>query len=398
MKIFKVILPVIILAAGALAAFLMIKARRPVQPEERPEIIPVVRVLRVEATNHQYTVRAQGAVAPRTEINLVTQVPGKLVKIARSFANGGFFDEGEVLVEIEAKDFELAVTRAEAALAEAQVRWQREAAESAVARQEWEGLGKGEANPLLLRVPQLAEAKAGVAAAEANLELARLELERTQVKAPFAGRVWNKRVDVGQYLMKGEVVARVYAVDYAEVRLPLPLDDLAYVNLPLEYRGENREETPRVVMRSKVGQETHEWEGRIVRTEGEIDPKTRMMTAVARIENPYRRDERKNGRPPLAVGMFVEAEIEGKTAGEVVIAPRAALRGNDRLMVVDSESRLRLRPVEIARLEEERVLIRAGLKPGDLICVSPLDAPVDGMRVKTTAPGEELPLVEKEVK
>ncbi len=378
----RAILPVAVLGMGAVAVFLMVKHRRPVQPEVRPSTVPLVRTVPVQAQPYHFTVHAQGSVAPRTDILLVAEVAGRVESVAPSFAAGGFFEAGDVLVTIESEDYKLAVTRARAALAEAEVQSQREEAEAAVASREWQTLGKGKPSALLLHEPQLAEAKAAVASAQANLKLAELDLQRCQIKAPFAGRVWDKRVDVGQYLARNDKVARVYAVDYAEVRLPLPLDQVAFLNLPLEYRGEARpEQTPKVVLRAHFGGREYSWEGRIVRTEGEIDPRTRMLTAVARVDNPYGRSD-DNQRPPLAVGLFVEAEIQGKTVDSVFVVPRAALRGKDHLMVVDRENRLRLRPVTVLRLEREDAVVSRGLTNGEAVCISPLDAPVDGMQVQ----------------
>lgn len=376
----KTVLPVVVLAIGGLIAFAMVKHRRVVTPEARGEVLPVVHAISIPAREHRYGVASQGSVLPRTDIQLVAEVSGRVVAVSPSFAAGGFFEAGEVLVEIDPRDYELAVTRARAGLAEAEVRLQREEAEAEVARREWQTLGAGEPGALVLRAPQLAEARAGVDSARANLRLAERDLERCGIRAPFAGRVWSKKADAGQFLARGEPVGRVYAVDYAEVRLPLPLDETGYLDLPLEFRGESRAEGPKVTLKARLGGQTHEWEGRIVRTEGEIDARSRMLTAVARIDNPYARGPTR--RPPLAVGLFVEAEIEGRYAGRVVLAPRAALRGDQRLMVVDAERRLRFRPVEILRFEWDRVVIGGGLRDGDLICVSPLEAPVEGMKVR----------------
>jgi RND family efflux transporter MFP subunit len=382
----KFILPALALLLGAGLVVLLFKLRPEVKPAPRETPVPLVRVVAVTLTPHQFTVAAQGTITPRTDIHLAAEVAGRVVEVAPSFTAGGFFDQDAVLVRVDARDYELTVTRAQAQLAETRVRVEREEAEAAVALAEWRDLGGNRpANPLVRREPQLAEARALAAAAEAALAQAKLDLERCAIRAPFAGRVWQKRVDVGQYVRKGDEVARVYSVDYAEVQLPIPLADVAFLDLPLggdaaPGRG------PVVTLRARVGAELVTWRGRIVRTLGEIDPRTRMVTAVARVDDPYGRETKKPA--PLAVGLFVEAEIEGRSSGEVLIVPRAAMRGPDRLMVVDAEDRLRLRPVEVVRAERERVILRGGVEPGDRVCVSPLDAPVDGMsvRVHTEAP------------
>lgn len=378
----KIILPIVVLLGAGVLTAVMITNRPRVQPEPREVPVPLVRVVALESQPYQFTVRAQGAVLPQIDIQLSTEVAGRVQAISPHFAAGGFFETGEILVQIDRSDFELAVTRARATLAEAGVRLQREEAEAEVARREWESLGQGKPTALVLREPQLADARAAIESAKANLQQAELNLARSAIRAPFAGRVWEKNADVGQFIPQGGVVGRIYAVEYAEVRLPLPLDEAQFLDLPMEYRGEKRPaDGPRVTLRARFGSQTHEWQGAIVRTEGEIDPRTRMLTAVARVNNPYGRGS-DHARPPLSVGLFVDAEIEGKPAGEVFLAPRAAMRGEQHLMIVDAERRLRFRPVEILRREREQVVIRAGVQAGELVCVSPLDAPVDGMKVR----------------
>ena len=276
------------------------------------------------------------------------------------------------------------MTRSRAAIAQAELRLETERQEAAVALEEWELLGAGRPTPLALREPQIAEAQASLASAEANLQQAEYDLERTVVRAPFAGRVRSERVDVGQFVQRGNSVATLYAVDAAEVRLPIPDVELQFVDLPLGYRGDGGFESvsgPDVVLRSEFAGNRYEWRGKIVRTEGEIDPRTRMVHAIARIEDPYARSGR-SGRPPLAVGMFVEAEIQGRSSGEIVVLPRSVLRGADQVLVVNERDELRFQQVEIFRLERDRVLVRSGLEEGEQIVVSPLENAVNGMKVR----------------
>ena len=180
-------------------------------------------------------------------------------------------------------------------------------------------------------------------------------------------------------------MATIYAVDYAEVRLPLPDDQLAYVELPLHYRGETqRQKGPRVTLRADFAGETFEWTGRIVRTEGEIDPGSRMVHAVAQVKNPYGRGDDPD-RPPLAVGLYVEAEIEGATAEGVAVLPRSALRGRSQVLVITPEDRLEFRDVDLLRTTRDEIYVRGGLKEGERVCLSPLEAVTDGMQVRTAA-------------
>ena len=386
----RILLPLIVIAVGAYAAFTMIQ-NRPAPVTQQVEIPPPsVRVISVQPENIRLKVRAQGTVAPRTETELVPEVSGRVMMVSESLAAGGFFEEGDVLLEIDQREYELAVVRARAAIAQAELRLATEQEEAAVARKEWESLGQGEPRPLVVRAPQIAEAKAMLASAEAAYEKAEYDLERTVVKAPFAGRVREKRVDVGQFVSRGSSVARLYSVDYAEVRLPIPDSDLEFVNLPLAYRGQRESARgPSVALMANFAGRRHRWQGRIVRTEGEIDPRTRMIQAIARVADPYGRA--RPGRPPLAVGMFVEAEIYGKAAANVFVLPRIVLRGTDQVLVVDKDDRLRFRTVDILRTESDQVIIRSGLEAGERVANSVVEAAVDGMKVQVLEERNEEP-------
>ena len=298
---------------------------------------------------------------------------------------GGFFEKGDLLLRLDSRDYELVVTRSQAAIAQAKLRLEIERQEAAVAMEEWELLGSGRPTPLAMREPQIAEAQAALASAEAASQQAEYDLERTVVRAPFAGRVRQERVDVGQFVARGNSVATLYAIDAAEVRLPIPDSELAFLNLPLAYRDDEvaigSVRGPTVILRSEFAGRRHEWRGTIVRTEGEIDPRTRMVHAIARVEDPYARGNDPN-RPPLAVGMFVEAEIIGRSSGRVMVLPRTVLRGADRVLIVDDADHVRFRQVELFRLERDRILVKSGIEEGDRIIVSPLEYAIDGMQVQ----------------
>jgi RND family efflux transporter MFP subunit len=194
--------------------------------------------------------------------------------------------------------------------------------------------------------------------------------------------VRNKMVDLGQFVTRGQAIAEIYSVDRAEVRLPIRDRDLAFVELPLVYRDDTgRQPHPRVILRANFAGSVYEWEGRIDRTEGEIDAKTRMVHAVAVVDDPYSY-EKNVDRPPLAAGMFVEAEIFGVGAEKVIVIPRSALRSGDRVLVIDDDDRLRFREIDIARVQRDRVVIRGGLANGERVCLTPMTAVTDGMKVR----------------
>ncbi len=394
----KTHLPLLVLAVGVVGMVVMIMARPEVETRPRSIPPPLVRVAQVEPQDIQLTVSSQGTAMPHKESTFVAEVPGKVVWTSEALVSGGFFEEGDVLLKIDPIDYELAVTRNKAQVAQAELRLMREEAEAEVARKEWKDLGEGDGHPLTLREPQVAEARAAFQAAEATLAQAQQDLKRTEVRAPFAGRVRKKMADVGQFVNRGTPVATGYSIDIVEVRLPLPDAELAYLDIPLHYRGGAMSESgPRVRLTAQFGGDRYAWEGRVVRTEGEIDPKSRMVHVVARVEDPYGRRGGRTDRPPLSVGIFLDARIEGRTAEGVVVLPREALRGRDTVWVVDEDDRLRFRQVEVLKTDPEEVIIESGLENGEQVCLSALDAAVDGMKVRTLEEGEaDLPEPQRE--
>ena len=246
----QIVAPLAVIGAAGLAAFTMIRNRPPVEVQAPVFTPPGVRVEEVTLRDVPLIVTSQGTVRPRTESQLVSEIAGRVTAVAASFAEGGFFESGDVLVTIDPFDYQQAVVSARSKLAQARLRLAQEEAEADVAVREWEALGRGDPRALTLREPQLEEARASVAGAEAGVERAQRDLERAEIVAPYAGRIRQKDVDVGQFVRVGDVVATVYAVDVAEVRLPLPDEQLAYLDLPLSYRGGPDQPQPRVTLRA----------------------------------------------------------------------------------------------------------------------------------------------------
>ena len=382
----KLLLPILVLAAGVAVAAAIIKARPEVERQPAAAPAPLVRVVEVRLEDLPLNVRAQGTVEPRSAAVLVAQVGGRIERVARQFAAGAFFRRGETLLWIEDADYRLGVAQAEAAVAQARVALERERAEAELALAEWAELGEGEAPPLTRREPQLAQARATLAAAEASLEQARLSLERTRVRAPYDGRVRAKQADVGQFVAPGTPLAAVYSTDVAEVRVPVPREELAYLELDLG-RGDFGDQGPPVRLTGQAGDGSQGWQGRVVRADGGFDPRTRMLGLYIEVADPF--DRRGGDGAVLPMGTFVDAEIRGRLAQGVAVLPRAALRDGDRVLVA-ADDRLRFRPVEVLRKQGEEVVIAGGLAAGELVCVSNLETVVDGMRIRSVR--EDAPL------
>ncbi|WP_019959933.1 efflux RND transporter periplasmic adaptor subunit [Woodsholea maritima] len=374
-------LPVAIIA-GFIFLFIVMAtlAPKPEKADARPRPVAVF-VAEAEREPVALTVSSQGEARPLTEISLVPQVAGRIAYVNPNFVQGGFFEANEVLVRIEDADYRLAVTRAEASVAQARQALIREEAESELARQEWESLGEGEASTLTLREPQLAEARAQLAAAEASLQEARLNLSRTRIFAPFAGRVRSKSADLGQYVGPGAELGQIFSSDTIEIRLPLTDNQLALLGIPVAFMESEARPGPSVTLSAILaGQERH-WQARLVRTDSSIDPQTRVLYAIAQLNDPYGAGA-DNGTP-LPVGMFVNAQIEGRTLDNSIRLPRSALRGENNVYVAEQGGRLSIRTVAVVTSNHEYVILTSGVSDGDMVITSPVRSATNGMPIQS---------------
>jgi len=372
------LLPLAVLLGGFAAAALMIATGPEVQPRPSHAVAPLVRVVEATPKTVQLRTYTHGTVVPRTESELVPEVDGRVVEISPSLVSGGFFSKGDMLMRIEPVDYEVALEQARAGLARAESDLSN-ARRSHKRQQDLVSRGATSDSQRDDALNRVSIAEATLRETKARLSRAERDLERTQMVAPYDGRVRSERVDVGQFVKRGTQVGMIYAVDFAEVRLPIHDEELAYLNLPMASAGADSTTPAPVILRARFAGTEHEWQGEVVRTEGELDPTTRMVTVVARIPEPYVKRE---GQAPLSVGLFVNAEIQGETYPNLVVLPRAAMRGDSQVLIVDGESRLRFRDVDVFRRAKDEVYIRAGLQRGELVCVSPLQTTADGMRVR----------------
>ena len=377
----KIFVPALILMVGILCASVLVAARARVETKPPVAAAPLVRIRTVIPADVRLDVRGQGSVHPRTESNLVAEVDGRVVWVSPRLVTGGFFDEDEALLRLDPTDHELAVARTAAGV-------ESTASKLALARKTLERTRTLAETGAMSKIElDDAENAARVAEAlhreaEAAFQQARRNLARTEIRAPFEGRVRAESVDVGQFVSRGAPLATLYAVDFAEVRVPLPDSDLAFLNLDLTDRelGAGKK-GPRVDLKATFAGEERLWQGHLIRTEGEIDRRSRMVHLVVRVEEPYGAAA-EDGGAPLAVGLFVDVEIEGKPLRGAVVLPRGALRGKDKVLVVDSEDRLEWRQIEIARKSGDEVVITGGLDAGDRVLLSTLEAATAGTQVR----------------
>lgn len=390
LKLIKIIIPIAIIFAGYSMNKKLSEDKKSAGFGRPPSANTQVEAIRVEPTNYQPKIVSRGLVQPRTSSRLIPEVSGTITEVSPSFFEGRFFEKGDVLVQIDDRDYVAARFSAEATLAQMQLLFEQEKAQVEQARIDWERLNPGkEAPPLVGRTPQLAKADADMKSAEAQLERAIRNLERTQIRAPYDGRIRAKNVDVGQYVSPGTVIAEIFATDYVEIRLPIRNQDLAFLELPETY-SDNSTSTaqgPAVNLFADYGGQRYSWQGEVIRAEGVIDSLSRQLFVVVQVDDPYASD--KTGKPPLKVGLFVEALIDGIILNNVYAIPNRAVLEGDTVVFVEEGGMIDRREFVPLWTDSNMTVVDDGVSPGEIISLTPLPFTANGATVNYTIEGEE---------
>ena len=376
----KAIITIAVLLAAVAAAAGIIMSRPMPEQLTVSETTSAIRAMTVVKESLRLKIRSEGTVTPKTQTNVIPEIKGRVTWISPNLVVGGYFQAGDLLVTIDAADYEARTGLAQAQLlrAEAELehkrfelqRLQTLIKDNLVSQSSFENAAR--AHKI---------AKANVIESKINLAQAERDLSRTKITAPFEGMVRSESIDIGQFVQQGAPIASIYASDAVEVRLPIVNAQLAYLDPANLQRGELDPATaPMIRLTARYAGTSFVWRGQLARTEGEIDAQSRMITAVARV----RQDNQSPDVPPLQVGAFVAAEIEGQYLDDIVRLPRAALRPNSQVLIIDGDNRLRFRAVNVLRLENDFVLIDSGLESGEVVNLSPIQTVVDGMRVSLT--------------
>ena len=372
--------PIIIIVSGLLISTLMIILKPTAKPEEVKFPDPFVETKKIYPQSINIIIKSQGSIIPQKESQIFPEIIGPVVYVSSKLYEGSSFNRGDILARIDSKDYELDIKSAESTLAAAKTKLSFEEAESNSAREEWEKIGLGEPGDLTLRIPQLKQAKSEVEAAEANLERLKRNLDKTIIKAPYDGLVRKKNIDIGTVVSPGFLLASVYATDYVEIKLPIPDEDLAFLDIPLDGTEIEIKNQPRVNLIGSFGGEKIIWDGKIVRMEAEIDPKSRMAILIGRVSNPY---DLSKYKIPLRVGQFVEAEIVGKNFKNLYTINRELIRNSNQVVTINQlDTTLDFRSVNIIRYVDDNALINQGLDNQTSICITNLDVMYNGMKVQ----------------
>ncbi len=318
-------------------------------------------------------VTVYGEVRPRVQIDVISEVAGRITAVSPSFAEGGSIPAGEPLITIEKRDYNVAVSEARARVAARELELAQALADADVAKKQ---LAK-EKNPsdLALKLPQIAQARAALEAAEMSLERARSDLERTQITLPFDARITQTSVDEGQYLGLGRTIASVFSTDIAEVRLPFTDADIAALGVPIGYEALEGEGL-RVRLTADVAGATRQWQGQLVRLDASLDARTRTTFGTVEVRNPFAESE---GAMPMAPGLFVSANVSGRSLSDVLAIPAAGLRAGGRVFIMNDEDLLEIRSVRVAHATNEIAYLSSGISEGDRVIISPIRNPVPGM-------------------
>ncbi len=370
----QLVIPTVILLLFALGATVLFATAPELKPDTPEPIATTVRIRPVTPETITLRVNSQGTVMPSMESQLIPEVSGRVVWMSPKLVPGGFFESGEALIRVEPQDYNNSRDRARASLVRAEAEKEHAAFEhrrlQSLAERQLTSRSQLENSLRVLRV-----AEASLTEARASYNQAQQDVGRTEIRAPFTGLVRSKDVDIGQFVSRGTSIASVYASDQVEIRLPISDRQLAYLNIPIGLRGAlPAQAQPNVVLSTEYAGQQVSWQGTIVRSEAAIDTSSRMVFLVARVEA--------DDQPiPLSVGLFVNADIEGRQAEKVVVLPRTALRDNNQVLIVDKDQKLRFRNIKLLRLYQNDLLIEGGLEDGERVCVSPIQTAIDGMTV-----------------
>lgn len=369
--VMQIILMLVVLAFGIIVAIALVASRKPPTRKERTVLAPLVSAETFHKQNINMVIGGYGTVKAKNMVQVIPQVSGRIIALHPGFVNGGFFNADEPLITIDPSDYKLAVQRAQAVVARAQVKLDLENAEASVANQEWEQLNPGLEPPstLVVREPQIRQAEAELEAAKAELATARLNLERTKLSMPFDGRIAEEHVDIGQYVPAGQSVASAYGIGAVEIPIPLEDRELAWFDIP-----------SKATVKAEFAGGVHTWAGQVVRTDSQVDPKTRLVTVIIEVTEPFKKSNR---RPALVPGMFVEVAIQGRILEQVLPIPRSSIHNGTEVWVVHEDSRLQIHKIDIARQDHEYAYVVSGLEDGAVIVTSSLDTVTDGIKVRT---------------
>ena len=366
----------ILLGAFALSYLLWFLGQ--VQPDPVEELPPPdVFVEILTPKDFQVQISSNGTTTPLTQTVLTAEVGGEVIYRSKKFAEGASVIEGEILAKIDDTDLQLQYKNALLQLANAEVQYSLQLAEAEVAKEAWDKIGDGVASDLTLKKPQLKQAEAFLEVAKAQVSSAAKKLNKTEIIAPYAGRIQNVNIDLGTTIIPGQPVGAMYTSSEIEITLAVKDNDLQFLSIPMDGRKLNPSEQASVVIESFYKGKTQSWNGKLERVDGVIDPVTRMINLIAVFKNDFIEID----KPNLPIGLFVEAKIDGITLKNIFEIPINSISEDNEVYIVDKDNQLELRELTILKKYSEFVIIKDGLKAGERLVTSKLSTASDGIKV-----------------
>ena len=374
----KAIIVTIIIAVTVAIIYLLFAFKPEAKKQQIPETIVRVDVIQASRSSYPTIVNANGTIEAETRGNLVAQISGEIINVSDNFKTGGSFKKGDVLIQIDQRDFRADLSQALASLSQAQANYSQEKANAKQAELDWKRLGNTTpAPPLVARKPQLAAAKAQLDSAQAAHQSAELNLSRTTLTAPYDGRIIERRAVLGQYVSTGTAIAEVFATDGVEVRLPISQDEFNQLGLD-SFSSESSNNEYAVLLNSKIGIQSYQWQADITRTDSTFDINTRQIDIIANVQDPFGKT---SGLPALKIGQFVSARIQGRVINDVFVIPNKSIREGSYLYVV-RDGKLAKQSITTIWQDDQNSLIKDGIGEGELVVTTSLNSTLAGARAK----------------
>ena len=373
----KYLKPLLIIGVATLIASVLYMLGQ-VQPQPIEEPAPLdVNVQILIPIDYEVKIKSTGITTPITQTILTSEVGGEVIYRSKKFSEGSSVIIGEILAKIDDTDLQLQYKNALLQLASAEVQFAVQQAEAEIAQEAWKQVGEGAAQDLTVKKPQLKQAKAALEVAKAQVQSAEKKLNKTEITAPYTGRIKDLNIDLGSTILPGQPVGSMYTSNEIEVTLSIKDSDLQFLDIPMDGRKLNPDQKSLVVIKSLYKGEMQEWSGNLERVDGVIDPMTRMIKLIANFKNNFIEDT----KPILPIGLFVEAEVSGKRLIDVFMIPNTAFTPNGELLVVNQDNTLEIRKVKIIIKMKDHMIVKKEIKAGERVVVSKLSIATNGMLV-----------------
>lgn len=386
----QVVVALLLLGAGGFAAW-WFNETEGTSEQEPPaeEAARAVEVVTLERADRHVRVEAMGTVRSALEAVIRPRVSGMIVEQHESFVPGGFFEQGERMVQIDRDDYDQVLLQAKTEVDRAEAALRIELGDQAVAEEELELLEVDIPDinrDLILRIPQVNRAEAQLEAAEAAMQRARLDLERTRIVAPFDGHVVSRAVTVGNNVDAGAELATLVGTDEYWIEVAVPVASLRWIDAP---RDPTDVGSRAIVRNPRVWGPDVRREGYVGQIVGRLEQGSRLARVIVRVPDPLARRDEYTGAPELLLDAFVDVEIVGEPIDDCVLLERDMVREGDTVWVMGPDDRLQTREIEVAYRGREHVYVTSGLDDGDRAIRTNLQTPVDGMLLRAAEPGEQ---------